>query len=183
MDIPRLVELLRHGNRLKRTARTGWVQRGVPGAESVAAHSYGVAFAVLILAAEVDQELDLGRALAMALLHDLPEGQTGDIPTPASRHLPPGAKAVMERRAMAEIVGDEPWTAGWLALWEEMQAAQTPEARLVHDADKIDLYLQAAAYQEQTSNRLLDEFWERSAVFHYPAAQAIYEAIRSQVGR
>ena len=37
-----MLELLLHGNQLKRTARTGWVQRGVPLPENVAAHTFGV---------------------------------------------------------------------------------------------------------------------------------------------
>ncbi|MCZ7670255.1 MAG: hypothetical protein M5U34_25360 [Chloroflexi bacterium] len=39
MDTTAVLKLLLHGNQLKRTPRTGWVQRGVPNAENVAAHS------------------------------------------------------------------------------------------------------------------------------------------------
>lgn len=50
MDVTAVLKTLLHGNQLKRTARTGWVQRGVPNAENVAAHSYGVVFTTLVLA-------------------------------------------------------------------------------------------------------------------------------------
>jgi putative hydrolases of HD superfamily len=79
------VTILRYANQLKRTARTGWVQRGVPEAEDVAAHSYGVVFATLLLAELVERQLIAGRALALAVLHDLPEALTTDIPAPAWR--------------------------------------------------------------------------------------------------
>ena len=49
MEIKQVIELLFHGNQLKRTIRTGWVQRGVPNGENVAAHSFGVVFIAMIL--------------------------------------------------------------------------------------------------------------------------------------
>ena len=59
MDVDRLLELLLHGNQLKRTARTGWVQRGVPLPENVAAHTFGVVYATLLLADLVEQPIDM----------------------------------------------------------------------------------------------------------------------------
>ena len=50
MDTHTTLQLLLDAHRLKRTPRTGWVMRGVPDAESVADHSYGVAFIALLLA-------------------------------------------------------------------------------------------------------------------------------------
>ncbi|MEW5987310.1 MAG: HD domain-containing protein [Chloroflexota bacterium] len=180
MAIAPLLDLLFHGNQLKRTARTGWAQRGVPNAENVAAHSFGVAFATGLLAQVMEEPVDVGKALTMALLHDLPEGLTSDIPTPAWGYLPAGLKAQVERSAMQEIVGQGSLAAGLMALWEELTAAVTPEARLVHDADKIDLYLQALIYEEQTGNRHLAEFWQDAPVFYFPQARAIYEVLCSR---
>ena len=73
MDVDDQLALLLHGNQLKRTTRTGWVQRGVPLPENVAAHTFGVVYAVLLLAEWVKRPIDLAAALAMAALHDLPE--------------------------------------------------------------------------------------------------------------
>jgi putative hydrolase of HD superfamily len=178
MEVERLLELLMHGNQLKRTARTGWSQRGVPLPENVAAHSYGVAFTALLLAELAGDALDRVAILAMATLHDLPEGLTTDIPAPAWRFLPTGAKETAERQAMAEIVGDASFGSRWLAWWEEYRRNETAEAQLVHDADKLDQYLQAYVYERQTGNRQLEEFWRVAHRFHLPAAQAIYDALR-----
>ncbi len=180
MDITAVLNTLLHGNQLKRTARTGWAQRGVPNAENVAAHSFGVVFVALVLAQLVEEEIDLGRLLAMAALHDLPEALTTDIPTPAWRYLPPGIKTDVERGAIQEMLDDTAFAPHFMALWEELHADQTPEARLVHDADRLEMYLQAAMYEKQTGNVQLEEFWERPYVFHYPQAQAIYDELRSQ---
>ena len=180
MEPGAVVELLLHGNQLKRITRTGWVQRGVPEAENVAAHSYGVAFAVLVLSTLLEEPLDLGRALAMAILHDLPEGLTGDIPTPSWRYLPQGVKIEVERSAMGDILDGADFASGLLPLWEELHRAESIEARLVHDADKIDLFLQALVYQEQTGNRHLGEFWAVPAKLNLPQSQALYGELRAR---
>ena len=184
MDVTAVLNTLLHGNQLKRTPRTGWTQRGVPNAESVAAHSFGVVFVALVLA-QVCQEsledpLDLGRLLAIAALHDLPEALTTDIPTPAWRYLPPGIKTEVERGAMREMLAEADFAPAFMELWEELHTSQTPEAKLVHDADKLEMYLQATVYEKQTGNRQLEEFWERPYTFNFPQAQAIYDELRSQ---
>jgi putative hydrolase of HD superfamily len=174
---PDLLELLLHGNQLKRTARTGWAQRGIANPEDVAAHSYGVAFTALALAELVAPRPDLAAVLVMALLHDLPEGLTSDIPTPAWRYLPRSEKKGAERRALEDIVAGAPFAPGFLRWWDELVANETVEARLVHDADKLDQVLQAFVYERQTGNRQLAEFWTNPHVFHTAEAQAVYDEL------
>ncbi len=180
MDVTAVLNTLLHGNQLKRTPRTGWVQRGVPNAENVAAHSFGVLFVALVLAQVVEEAVDLGRLLAIAALHDLPEALTTDIPTPAWRYLPPGIKTDVERGTMQEMLADTEFAPTFIDLWEELHANETAEAKLVHDADKLEMFLQAAMYEKQTGNKQLAEFWERPYIFHYPQAQAIYDVLASQ---
>jgi putative hydrolase of HD superfamily len=178
MEVGQLLEMLLHGNQLKRTIRTGWAQRGVPSPENVAAHSYGVIYTALLLSQLVEAPLDFTSVLAMAALHDLPEGLTSDIPPSVWRLLPPGAKATAERQAMEQIIGDAPFGPRLMDLWEELRRNETDEARLVHDADKLDQYIQAAVYERQTGNRQLEEFWATAHQFHYPLAQAVYDELR-----
>jgi putative hydrolases of HD superfamily len=175
-----VLHTLIHGNQLKRTARTGWGQRGVVGAEDVAAHSFGVIFTALILAQVSEAPVDLGRTLAMAALHDLPEGLTGDIPSPTLRYLPSGIKLDMERAAMNAILTDASYRDDLMALWEELHAGETAESRLVDDADKLDLFIQALMYEQQTGNQQLAEFWAVPHQFYTPLAQAIYDLLRQQ---
>jgi putative hydrolase of HD superfamily len=177
MNTTAVIDTLLHGNQLKRTPRTGWVQRGVTNAESVAAHSFGVVYAILVLAPLVDADINLERALAMAALHDLPEALTTDIPTPAWRFLSSNIKTDSERMAMQEMLGETAVEEPFMAWWEELHANKTAEARLVHDADKIDMFLQAFMYEQQTGNQQLAEFWTRPFTFHYPEVQAIYDEL------
>src|ERR671916_2692003 len=103
-----MITVLLELQRLKRLDRTGWVLRGrPPGAESVAAHSYGVALAAMLLADEVRArgvEVDVGRVLRIALLHDLAEARTGDMPRTMARYYSAEARHAAERAAFADMM-------------------------------------------------------------------------------
>lgn len=179
MEEKAILTTLLHGNQLKRTERTGWTQRGVTDAESVADHTLGVCFTTLILASELSLPLDLGRTLSMAILHDLPEALTTDIPAPAWRYLPEGSKQLAEEKAFKQIFELEDLGFEMQTLWREMKEERTTEARLVHDADKIDLYLQALVYEKQLGNLYLEEFWTKEPLFYFKSSKALYLRIRS----
>ncbi|MGK0219932.1 MAG: putative hydrolase of HD superfamily, partial [Planctomycetota bacterium] len=85
--------------------RTGWVVRGIPEPESVAGHILGASHLAMALAPKIDPPVDLGRLLCLILVHDAPEASCGDLPRPAANHLPPGAKATMERGVAQELLG------------------------------------------------------------------------------
>lgn len=127
---------------LKALPRAGWVRAGVAAPESVAAHSWGVAWLVLALC---PPGLDRGRALAIALLHDLAEVRVGDL-TP---HDPvaPAEKARREDAAFRALVAPFADHAEFEALYREYADQSSPEGRFVKACDKVDMALQAQAYQ------------------------------------
>ncbi len=99
-----LARFLRRVGRLKRLPRTGWLDRGVPPAdtESVADHSFRTAL-LAWLAAAGRPDLDRDRVLVLALLDDLAEAEAGDPPPYDPADLPPagdagGAPGDAERR-------------------------------------------------------------------------------------
>lgn len=180
IDGPSVVQLLLQANRLKQTPRTGWALRGIPAPENVASHSYGAAFTALALSEVIPGEFDLGRLLALAILHDLPEGTSSDIPAPAWEYVAAGVKKATEDKIMDEILSSETDTSLLRSIWSEWQDGVSDEARLVDDADKIDRYLQAMVYEKQTGNLMLGEFWVKPAEFHFPESQALYEELKSR---
>jgi len=181
MDTSTAMQLLLNAHRLKRTPRTGWVMRGVADAESVADHSFGVAFISLILAEMVGQPLDKAKLLTIALLHDLPESVVSDLPTPAAVHFPSGAKREAETEALNELLRRSPCAGQWRTWWQEFEDGTSIEGRLVRDADRLDMLIQAHVYEQTTGNRWLEEFWPRSDTlpFEFATAQALYEELRS----
>jgi putative hydrolase of HD superfamily len=129
--------------RLKDVPRAGWLRIGVRAPESVAAHSWGVAFLALVLC---PAGLDRGRALAIALAHDLAEVRVGDI-TPHDG-VPKAEKHRREAEALRAMLAPVPNGDELAALWAEYAAGATREARFVRACDKLDLALQSRHYAE-----------------------------------
>jgi putative hydrolase of HD superfamily len=157
--IDALIEL----QRLKTLDRTGWTLRGqAPGAESVAAHSYGVAVAAMMLADEVRArgvEVDIERVLRVALMHDWAEARLGDMPRTAVSYFGATTRRKAERAAFDDIVREVAGRESYSALHEDYENRESLEARLVKAADIVDLLVQALAF-ERAGVRGLDEFWE-----------------------
>jgi putative hydrolase of HD superfamily len=160
--ISTLIEL----QRLKGLERTGWMLRGIqPGAESVAAHSYGVVVAAMLLADELIARgiaVNVERVLRMAVLHDWAEVRVGDMPRTASRYFGAEARTRAERAAFDDIIG-EVTASGvaekYSALHQDYEERASLESRLVKAADVIDLLVQTLSF-ERAGVRGLDEFWD-----------------------
>lgn len=172
-----LLDLLLEAQALDRVARAGYALRGVADPESVAEHSYHVALAVWLLASQVPT-LDGARAVAIALLHDLAEVRTGDLPRTAARYLPPGAKATAERAAFAELTAPAGDRAA--ELFAEYLDGATPEARFVRGCDRLQLMVKVLAY-ERAGNGALAEFWANSANFPDGAEFPLFAALVSEL--
>ena len=182
-----MLPILADLQRLKRLDRTGWVLRGLaPGAESVAAHSYGVAFAAMLLADEVRArgvELDVERVLRLALLHDLAEARTGDMPRTMAEYYGAEARRRAEGLAFADAVRDlgGPLSEEYGRLHEDYERRASVEARLVKAADIVDLLAQALAF-ERAGARGLDEFWEGAAARDFGLEGAAREVVAETFG-
>lgn len=185
--LPTLIEL----QRLKKLERTGWMLRGIAqGAESVAAHSYGVAVAAMLLADELKSrglEVDVERLLRIALLHDWAEARVGDLPRTASEYFGAEARKRAERAAFDDIVrgaGRSDVVAVYNRLHEEYEERKSLEARLVKAADVIDLLVQTLAF-ERAGVRGLDEFWdgvlERDFRLDGTAGEVVNQVLRELV--
>jgi len=163
--------------------RTGWILHGVSSPESIAAHTCGVALVAMLLVdhlREEGTELDGERVLRMALVHDAPEARTGDVPMPY--------KTPALREALREVEGrivERLLPPLQRALWEEAEAAETLEARVVKAADKIQMMVKMLAYQRQGRGEL-DEFWENAGNFRdhgIPFARSLHRALAARAGR
>lgn len=165
---------------LKLLPRTGWLQRGLQNVESVADHSFGVA-ALALVVGDLYPELDRGRLLATALLHDMAEALIGDLPASASRLIGKAAKHSAERRAMLELLGGLPLADGYLELWEEYSQGATPEARLVKALDRLEMLAQTLAY-ERAGARGLGEFWDADDGWadEFPVVRALADQLYAE---
>jgi putative hydrolase of HD superfamily len=185
--MPAILEYLEHVNVLKRLPRTGWLLNGVIPCESVADHSCAVALLTLGLAETVNEDwaaeglvrpLDVGQIVTIAVVHDLAEGLLTDLPKRSTELLGKAAKHAAEAKAMAIILGAVANGDKYARLWEDYNSAATPEARLVRDADKLEMVHQALVY-ERAGQNTLQEFWEVGE-WHYAASAHVYADLRRQ---
>ena len=138
---------------LKDERRTGWQLRGVDDPESVAAHSWGVAYLVVAFGDRFRDELpgvDLDRALRLAVVHDVAEALTGDVATRAdetANAIDREVKAAAEREAMATLA--DPLPARIADAFATYEARETPEAVLVKECDLLDTCVQAVVYERE----------------------------------
>ncbi len=135
----RLLGFLRRAERLKDTTRSAWTTGGRH--ESTAEHSWRLCLLAMLVRPEYPH-LDFGRVLRMCVVHDLGEALNGDIA--AVDQAPGHAKADAERRDLLTLLGDlsGPARDDMVALWDEYDAAATPEARLVKGLDKLETLVQ-----------------------------------------
>jgi putative hydrolase of HD superfamily len=130
---------------LKNLPRAGWLLLGIPKPESVAEHSFRVAAVGIMLAAM--EGADVGRTAALCLLHDAHETRIGDVPSVGRAYVTTAAPEAVTAHQTATMPDE---IAKVIAeLTAEYEANETTEARLAHDADKLETLLQAAEYKAQ----------------------------------
>ena len=133
MDARRLIDFLRVMERLKDAPRHCWTTGGRR--ESVAEHSWRVALMAMLMEDEFP-DVDIARVIRMCLVHDIGEAITGDIPTFLKTD---GDRAVEGREVEALIGGlPAPWPETLGALFDEMDALETPEAKLYKALDRME---------------------------------------------
>lgn len=160
---PGTVEFVRRALALKDQMRRGWQRVGIARPESVADHSWGVALLALAVA-DARPHLDRARLLELALVHDLAEALVGDLVPGEYAHK--GEKIARERRAMEDLVDTLPLPlrGRLLARFEELASDGSPEARLVHELDKLEMAFQAERYQVQgNAPSALEAFFDSAA--------------------
>ena len=137
MDVREYLEILHTAERLKDTPRHCTTSGGRT--ESVAEHSWRVSLMALLLR-HVFPEADMDRVVSMCLIHDIGECFTGDIPafdkTDADRQT---EDALL--RQWCSTLPDE-ISRDLSALYSEMDAQETTEARIYKAIDKLEALIQ-----------------------------------------
>lgn len=141
-----LVDVAKAAAKLKDLKRQGWIEKlSITDGESVADHSYVTALISMMLSDTIQSNTE--RAIKMALLHDLAEAKIGDV---VPGQMPDKQKEKIETDAFFEIVSVLPddLKSEYAEIWGEFCAGKTAEAKLVRQADKIDMALQAVLYEK-----------------------------------
>ena len=131
---------------LKKLPRSGWkIKLGLDDSESVAEHSYMMSVMSMVLADM--KSLNSEKVIKMSILHDWAESKIGDFMPDEIGY---DKKSELENYAMTEILELLPQKiqSDYQDMWNEFLVGHTPEARLVHELDKLEMALQAKIYEK-----------------------------------
>jgi putative hydrolase of HD superfamily len=146
---------------LKNISRQGWINKlSLKHPESVADHSYSMAIMGMIISDLENYNSE--KILKMILLHDLAESKIGDYtPNQISKE----NKIKIENKAYDEIINSLPDAIKlqYAQIWEEYQKQESPESKIVHQIDKLEMALQAKMYQKEGSPKGAIESFFKSA--------------------
>ena len=132
-----LLSILSVAEKLKCNTRHCYTSSGRH--ESVAEHSWRIALMAMLIAPEFP-EADMNRVIRMCLIHDLGEAFTGDIPTFDKT----AADTDQEDALFAQWVQTLPEETKqeFSGLLAEMNAQETPEAKIYKALDKMEAVIQ-----------------------------------------
>ena len=141
---------------LKKLPRSGWkIKVGLNNSESVAEHSYMMSVMAMVLSDL--KSLNSEKVIKMSILHDWAESKIGDFMPDEIGH---EKKSELENYAMAEILESLPQTiqSDYQNIWDEFLVRDTPESRLVHELDKLEMALQAKIYEKDVDPERVKPF-------------------------
>ena len=174
-EIEGVLTFLRAAERLKTVMRSGWTSDGQQ--ESVAEHTWRLCLMAMLLYGHLPG-IDLARLLKMCLIHDLGEAIGGDVPAPAQKA--GASKADQERSDLVQLIAPLPRALRQeiVDLWDEYEAAGSPEAKIAKGLDKLETILQ---HNQGKNPANFDYAFNLEYGLRYTAVDPIMSALRQRL--
>lgn len=174
-DLIDRLQFIQSAERLKNVLRSGHTSEGRR--ESTPEHTWRLCLLAMVLRDRLPP-LDFERLLKMCVLHDLGEALHGDVP--AVDQAAPGAKAADERQDLITLMQPLPahLQAEFLALWDDYEAAATPEARAAKALDKLETIIQ---HNQGANPPDFDYAFNLAYGRKHTATEPLYAALRALV--
>lgn len=137
MTANEFLQFLHRVEKLKSVPRHCWTADGVR--ESVAAHSWRMTVMALLLR-DVFPQVDMDKVMRMCVIHDMGEAITGDIPTFEKTESDNATEQQQVHGLFATL--PQPLDSELTALFDELEAEQTPEAKVYKAIDRMEAVLQ-----------------------------------------
>jgi putative hydrolase of HD superfamily len=109
-----------------------WVRFGGTEFANLAEHHFRVFWIAMIIATH--EKADSNKVAKMVMVHNIAESRTGDVD-----HLSRQYANRHEKQAIEDILEDTALANEFRALWDEYKARETLEAKIVKDADNLDV--------------------------------------------
>lgn len=177
---------LNEADRLKHVMRaTTTVDGARP--ENSGEHSWHLALYALVLADQAGPWVSIDRVIRMLLLHDLVEIDVGDVPIHSQNGTAHGSSETQaaEAKAADRIFGLLPndLRDDLRALWDEFEAAETPDARFAKSLDRVQpvmANLMSGGGTWKTYDVTFDQLESRVGVKIAKGAPGLWEWVREK---
>lgn len=171
-------------SKLKDEKRAGWLMAKVADPESVSDHSFSVAMMAVIFGRRMG--LDVEKLVKMALIHDIGEAYTGDIPSRYREEDQPmnnQEKRRLGNEATRKIISILPKRDAdeMINLWEEYEKRESEEAKLLKQIDALDYSIQLLKYKDRTDSNLSEFLKTANERIKLPELREIFEEIRERL--
>ncbi len=132
------IGFLKEADKLKSVLRASRLVSGER-RENSAEHSWHIMLHALVLADQAGPEVQIDRVLRMLLLHDIVEIDAGDAPIHGNPDHQEMARKEAEaaQRLFGLLPADQ--AESFRTLWEEFEAAQTPDAKFAKAIDRFQV--------------------------------------------
>ena len=157
MEHRKYIEFLNVIEKLKCNTRHSWTSSGRQ--ESVAEHSWRVAVMAMLCADEYPG-LDINKVIKMCLIHDFGEAITGDIPAFLKTVQNELEEDVAVTRLLSALPADI--QTELQSLFDEMNARETPEAKLFKSLDNLEALL---SHNEADISTWLPREYEENLIY------------------
>ncbi len=124
-----------------------WDDYAMPRWESVADHVWRMAFMLVFYKERITVSFDFEKTIKMILIHDLPEIRTWDIPLMSDLRKDANfaaQKSEHEKQVFSEMFSG--YSGEFFEIFQEFEAKETIEAKLVNNLDRIEWAFQAFEY-------------------------------------
>ncbi len=181
MEPRTLLDALHVAERLKDTTRHCYTSGGRR--ESVAEHSWRITLMAYLVGDEFP-EADMDKVIRMCMIHDLGECFTGDIPSFRKTQTDEDTE---ERLLYAWVASlPEPYRTEMRALYEEMAARETLEAKIYKAMDSLEAVIQhnesdIKTWEDHEYDLNLSYGWDKVAFSDY--LTELRKAIREDTER
>ncbi len=183
-NLEKFFEFLRLAGKLKEVERYNEKRNGQK--ESVADHSWRLALMVFLIAEKLNLDVDILKAMKIALIHDIAESITGDIDAVLVMEgkVSKEEKETGEIKAMEEIkniasdgIGKEIYS-----LWDEYEKCQTREAKFIKALDKIEtlLHLVESGHKTFDKPKLIPRYADKT-VKNFPELMPMLKAVKQKL--
>lgn len=111
----------------------------------------------MIIAAH-EEGVDTGKIAKLALLHDITESRTGDVDYLSRQYVQRNEELAAQDMLASTSIEKE-----FYALWEEYETRTSLEAKIVKDADNLDVDFELA--EQASMGNQLQEAWKSNRAF------------------